>query len=82
MVLPLFNILQLKYIKLAMGYFHVFLVVYLTMKIVILTICNSSQFSRRLVKTVFHGTKSMSYLGPIIWDVLPVTYKKSPSLGF
>ena len=34
---------------------------------------HNSQFSRPLVKTVFHGTKSISYLGPIIWDILPVT---------
>ena len=30
-----------------------------------------SEFSRSLVKTVYHETESMSYLGPKIWDVLP-----------
>ena len=30
----------------------------------------NSQFSRPLVRSVFHGTKSMSYLGPVIWDIL------------
>ena len=38
------------------------------------------QFSRPLVKTVFHGTERISYLGPIIWDIFPVTYKELPSL--
>ena len=30
-----------------------------------------SEFSRPIVKTVYHGTKSLSYLGPKIWDILP-----------
>ena len=30
-----------------------------------------SQFFRPIVKTVFHGTESLSYLGPKIWDILP-----------
>ena len=35
----------------------------------------NSQFSRPLVRSVFHGTKSISYLGPVIWDILPETYQ-------
>ena len=35
----------------------------------------NSQFSRPLVKSVFHGTESISYLGPVIWDILPDSYK-------
>ena len=31
-----------------------------------------SQFSRSLVKSLYHGTESISYLGPKIWDILPV----------
>ena len=30
-----------------------------------------SEFSRLIVKTVYHGTESISYLGPKIWDILP-----------
>ena len=30
-----------------------------------------SEFSRPIVKTVYHGTESISYLGPKIWDILP-----------
>lgn len=29
---------------------------------------------------MFHGSKSIYYLGPIILDILPVTNKKSPCL--
>ena len=34
------------------------------------------QFSRPLYKTSFHGTKSIFHLGPIIWDIIPVTFKE------
>ena len=30
-----------------------------------------SEFSRPMVKSVYHGTESISYLGPKIWDILP-----------
>ena len=30
-----------------------------------------SEFSRPIVNTVYHGTESLSYLGPKIWDILP-----------
>ena len=33
------------------------------------------QFSRSLVKLVYHGTECISYLGPKIWDILPDDYK-------
>ena len=33
------------------------------------------QFSRSLIKSVYHGTGSISYLGPKIWDMLPDDYK-------
>ena len=35
----------------------------------------NSQFSRPLVRSVFSGTESISYLGPVIWDILPGSYK-------
>ena len=35
----------------------------------------NSQYSRSLVRSVFHGTESTSYLGPVIWDILPDSYK-------
>ena len=41
---------------------------------------HDSHFSRPLVKTVFHETESISYLGPVKRDILPVTYKVIPSL--
>ena len=41
---------------------------------------HNPQFSRPLVKTVFYGTESISYLGPVIWDILHVTYKDLPNL--
>ena len=30
-----------------------------------------SELSRPIVKTVYHGTESLSYLGSKIWDILP-----------
>ena len=36
--------------------------------------CNSL-FSRPLVKSVYKGTESLSFLGPKIWDILPDAYK-------
>ena len=30
-----------------------------------------SEFSRPMVKSIYHRTESISYLGPKIWDVLP-----------
>ena len=35
----------------------------------------NSQFSRPLVRSVYHGTESISYLGPVIRDILPDSYK-------
>ena len=30
-----------------------------------------SEFSRPMVKSIYHGTESISNLGPKIWDILP-----------
>ena len=38
------------------------------------------QFSRSLVKSVYHGTETVSYLGPKIWDILPDDYKTRQNL--
>ena len=40
----------------------------------------NSLFSRPLVKSVYKGTESLSFLGPKIWDILPDTYKNLPNL--
>ena len=41
----------------------------------------SSLVSRQLVKSVYEGTESLSFLGPKIWDILPDTYKDLPDLN-
>ena len=38
------------------------------------------QFSRSLVKSVYHGTESVSYLGPKISNILPDDYKTVQNL--
>ena len=39
-----------------------------------------SQFFKSLVKSVYHGTESISHLGPKIWDILPDDYKTIQNL--
>ena len=39
------------------------------------------QFSRPLVRSAFHGTKSISYLGPPIWGILHDSYKNLPNFS-
>ena len=41
----------------------------------------NSQVSRPLVRSVFHGTESIFYLGPVIWDILPDSYKNVPNFN-
>ena len=41
----------------------------------------NSQFSRPLVRSVFHGTESIPYLGPVIWDILPDSSKNLPNFS-
>ena len=38
------------------------------------------QFSRSLVKSVYHGTENVSYLGPKISNILPDDYKTVQNL--
>ena len=33
------------------------------------------QFYRPLAKSVYYGTKGLSYVGPKVWDILPNIYK-------
>ena len=40
----------------------------------------NSEFFRPLVKSVYHGTESLFYLGPKVWDILPNIYKDMDSL--
>ena len=44
-------------------------------------LCNNNSFKRRRVKSVWHGTESVSYLGPKIWDLVPNEIKESESLN-
>ena len=39
-----------------------------------------SEFSRPMVKSVYHGTESISYLGPKIWNILPEKLKNTENL--
>ena len=41
----------------------------------------NSLFFRPLVKSVYKGTQSLSFLGPKTWDILPDTYKDMPDLN-
>ena len=34
-------------------------------------------FEKRKVHSVYHGTESLSFLGPKIWDLVPVELKQS-----
>ena len=40
----------------------------------------NSQFSQPLVKAVYHGTESLSFLGPKVWDILPNIYENIDGL--
>ena len=40
----------------------------------------NSQFSRPRVNTVYHGTESISNLGPKIWDLVPSNLKEISEL--
>ena len=41
----------------------------------------NSQFSRSLVRSVSLGTESIFCLGPVIWDILPDSYKNLPNFS-
>ena len=39
-----------------------------------------SEFSRPMINSVYHGTESISFLGPKIWDILPEKLKNIETL--
>ena len=44
-------------------------------------LCNTNPFKRRRVKSAWHGTELVSYLGPKIWDLVSNEIKESESLN-
>ena len=40
----------------------------------------NNTFEKRKVHSVYHGTESLSFLGPKIWDLVPVELKQSDTL--
>ena len=42
---------------------------------------NCPVFITPQIRSVFHGTKSISYLGPKIWDIVPEECKHKKSLN-
>ena len=42
---------------------------------------NNNSFKSRRVNSVLHGTESVSYLGPKVWDLVPNEIKESDSLN-
>ena len=42
---------------------------------------DNSPFSRPLVRSVYKGIESLSFLGPKIWDMLPETFKDMSDLN-
>ena len=45
------------------------------------TYCSRFPFNTRNVRTVTHGTETLSYLGPKIWAIVPNEIKDSESLN-
>ena len=39
----------------------------------------NNNFEKRQVHSIYHGTESLSFLGPKIWDLVPVELKQSDS---
>ena len=42
---------------------------------------NRPDFITPQVHSIFHGTESISYLGPKIWDIVPEEFKRKKSLN-
>ena len=49
-------------------------------KTILYNLRKNDTFERRQVHSVYHGTKSLSFLGSKIWDFVPVELKQSKSL--
>ena len=45
------------------------------------TLRNRNHFVIPRVHTVYHGTESITYLGPKIWDIVPEEIKQKKSLN-
>ena len=43
-------------------------------------LCKNNTFERCQVHSVYHGTESLSFLGPKIWDLVPLEFKQLESL--
>ena len=56
-------------------------VTYIYTKILLPLTTATFQFFRPLVRSVFYGTESITYFGPVIWDILPDNYKNLPNLS-
>ena len=50
------------------------------LKISLYNLRRNSAFERRRVHTVYHGTELLSFLGPKIWDLVPLELKQLGSL--
>ena len=44
-------------------------------------LCNENSFKRRRVNCAWHGTESVTYLGPKIWDLVTNEIKEFESLN-
>ena len=49
-------------------------------KISLYNLRRNNTFERRQVHSVYHGTESLSFLGPKIWDLVPLELKQLESL--
>ena len=49
-------------------------------KISLYNLCKNNTFERRQVHSVYHGTESLSFLGPKIWHLVPLELKQLESL--
>ena len=48
-------------------------------KISLYNLRRNNTFERRQVHSVYHGTESLSFLGPKIWDLVPLELKQLES---
>ena len=39
------------------------------------------KFTRPIVRSVIHETKSIPYIGPVIWDIILDSYKNLPNFS-
>ena len=51
-------------------------------KISLYNLRKNNTFERPQVDSVYHGTESLSFLGPKVWDLVPLEIKQLESLEF